>query len=209
MRLAVFGASGRTGRPLVERALAEGHTVRALVRTPTKVGLQDARLELIQGDATDAAAVARTVQGADAVVSVLGHVKGSPKDVQTVATRHMVAAMKAHGVGRMVSLTGAGVRDPNDRPKAVDRVFGLLLAVVARDVIRDAEAHAEVLRSSGLAYTIVRGPRLTDGPYTGRYRVGYVGKDSGTQVSRADLAEFILKTLQDDTWVRKAPMVSY
>jgi hypothetical protein len=91
----------------------------------------------------------------------------------------------------------------------VDRVFGLLLAVVARDVIRDAEAHAEVLRSSGLAYTIVRGPRLTDGPYTGRYRVGYVGKDSGTQVSRADLAEFILKTLQDNTWVGKAPMVSY
>jgi hypothetical protein len=54
VRLAVFGASGRTGRPLVERALAEGHTVRALVRTPTKVGIQDARLELIQGDATDA-----------------------------------------------------------------------------------------------------------------------------------------------------------
>lgn len=117
MRLAVFGGSGRTGRPLVERALAQGHTVRALVRTPTKVKFQDARLELIQGDATDAAAVARTVQGTDAVVSVLGHVKGSPKDVQTVATRHMVAAMKAHEVERIISLTGAGSAIRTTGPK--------------------------------------------------------------------------------------------
>ena len=209
MKLAVFGASGRTGRPLVEQALAQGHEVRALVRDPAKLPLQHERLLLVRGDAINAADVARTVEGADAVLSALGQTKGSPKDLQTVATRHMVAAMKAHGVARVISLTGAGVRDPEDRPKFVDRVFGLLLAVAARNVLQDAKAHAEVLRESGLAYTLVRGPRLTEGPRTGVYKVGYVGKDSGTQVSRADIADFMLRQLTEDVWVHKAPMVSY
>lgn len=209
MKLAIFGASGRTGKPLVEQALAQGHEVRALVRDPAKLPLQHERLLLISGDAMNAADVAGTIEGTDAVLSALGQTKGSPKDLQTVATRHMVAAMKAHGVARVISLTGAGVRDPNDQPKLVDRVFGLLLAVAARDVLRDANAHAEVLRGSGLAYTLVRGPRLTEGPRTGVYKVGYVGKDSGTQVSRADIADFMLRQLTDDAWVYKAPMVSY
>ena len=209
MKLAVFGASGRTGRPLVEQALAQGHEVRALVRDPAKLPLQHERLLLVRGDAINAADVARTVEGADAVLSALGQTKGSPKDLQTVATRHMVAAMKAHGVARVISLTGAGVRDPEDRPKFVDRVFGLLLAVAARNVLQDAKAHAGGLRESGLAYTLVRGPRLTEGPRTGVYKVGYVGKDSGTQVSRADIADFMLRQLTEDVWVHKAPMVSY
>ena len=152
MKLAVFGASGRTETLLVRQALAGGHEVKALVRTPAKLGFEDERLELIQGDALDAAAVERTVEGTDAVVSALGHTKTSPKDLQTVATRHIVAAMKARGTLRIVSLTGAGVSDPHDRPKVVDRVFGLLLATIARDVICDAEGHAEVLRGSGLSY---------------------------------------------------------
>ena len=209
MKLAIFGGSGRTGLPLLRQALAKGYTVKALVRTPSKVTLQDKRLTVVQGDATNAADVAKTVEGTDAVLSALGHTKSSAKDVQTVATKHIVSAVQRHGVTRVVSLTGAGVKDPNDEPKFVDRVFGFLLGTFARDVIKDAEAHAEVLRNSKLEWTLVRGPRLTDGEHTGSYKVGYVGKDSGTQVSRADIAEFMLKTLEDDTWVKKAPMVSY
>ncbi len=208
MKLAVFGASGRTGKPLVAQALERGFEVRALVRDPAKLDVSQENLLVIRGDVLNATDVAETVDGCDAVLSVLGQTKGSPKDLQTVATRHIVAAMKTYGVTRVVSLTGAGVRDPNDRPKLVDRVFGLLLATVARNVIQDADAHAEVLRQSGLEWTLVRGPRLTEGPRTDTYKVGYVGKDSGTQASRADIADFMLRQLSDDAWVRKAPMVS-
>ena len=208
MKLAIFGATGRTGKPLVEQALAQGHEIRALARDPSKLEVSQEKLLVIHGDVLNAADVAETLAGCDAVLSVLGQTKGSPKDLQTVATRHIVAGMKTHGVTRVISLTGAGVRDPNDRPKLVDRVFGLLLATVARSVIQDADAHAEVLRQSGLEWTLVRGPRLTEGPRTGSYKVGYVGKDSGTQASRADVADFMLRQLEDDTWVRKAPMVS-
>ncbi len=208
MKLAVFGATGRTGKPLVAAALERGHEVRALARDPAKLDVSQENLLVIRGDALNADDVAETVTGCDAVLSVLGQTKGSPKDLQTTATRHIVAAMKTHGVTRVISLTGAGVRDPNDAPKLIDRVFGLLLATVARSVIRDADAHAEVLRQSGLEWTLVRGPRLTEGPRTGSYKVGYVGKDSGKQASRADVADFMLSQLDDDTWVRKAPMVS-
>ena len=209
MTLSVFGASGRSGAPLVEQALAAGHTVKAFVRDPAKLNVKHERLELIQGDAKNEADVARAVEGADVVLSTIGHTKTSSKDVQSVATDNIIRAMREHEVKRFISLTGAGVKDSRDEPKVIDRIFGLLLAAFARAVIQDAERHAELIRSSGLDYVIVRGPRLTDGPHTGNYKVGYVGKDSGTQASRADVADFMLKQVNDDSWLGKAPIVSY
>jgi putative NADH-flavin reductase len=210
MKIAVFGATGRTGRPLIKEALTEGHEVVALARDPSKLdALRHERLRVVRGDVLDPAAVDEAVAGSDAVISVLGHAKGSPKDVQTRGTENIVAAMQKHGVRRLVSLTGAGVRDPGDRPKLVDRVFGLLLRVLDRDTLKDAEGHAEVIKRSGLDWVIVRGPRLTEGPKKGTYRVGLVGKNSGTQVSRADLAGFMLRQAANDEYLRQMPVVSY
>lgn len=211
MKLAIFGASGRTGVPLVKQALEQGHTVKASVRSPEKlisaVG-EPAGLDIIEGDATSARSVAKTITGCDVVLSAIGHSKGSPKDVQTTATKHMVSAMKEHGVKRIISLTGAGVSAPGDKPKIADRIFGLLLGLFAKDVLEDAKNHAAVLRQSDLNYIIVRGPRLTDGEPKGDYYVGLIGKDSGTQIARADVAHFMLTQLEDNTWLRQAPMVS-
>lgn len=94
MKLAVFGATGRTGLPLVRQALAKGYKVKALVRTPSKLTIQDERLELVQGDAMNAADVERTIEGTDAVLSVLDHSKGSPDDLQTVATRSALSSRR-------------------------------------------------------------------------------------------------------------------
>jgi putative NADH-flavin reductase len=208
MKVTIFGASGRTGRPLVEQALAAGHDVTAFVRDPARLGVTHDRLKIVRGDVHDAAAVERAVAGADAVLSALGHTRNSPKDVQTVATKNIVAAMQKHGVKRLVSLTGAGVSDPNDQPKLIDRVIKTLLVLVSRDVLKDAEQHAEVIKGTDLDWVIVRGPMLTEGPHTGNYRVGYVGKGTGTRISRADVADFMLKQATDTTYVRKAPMIS-
>ncbi len=207
--LCIFGASGRSGKPLTEQALAAGYHVKGFVRDSAKLGLSHKNLEVIQGDVKSIDDVRRAVAGSSTVLSTIGHTKTSTKDVQTVATSNIVQAMQENGVRRFISLTGAGVKDSNDQPKFVDRVFGFLLSTFARDVIKDAERQAELIRASGLDYTIVRGPRLTDGPHTGSYRVGYVGKDSGTQVSRADIADFMLKQVKDDSWLSKAPVVSY
>ena len=209
MKTAVFGASGRTGRPLVGQALAEGHEVRALVRNPSQFPMSHGRLTVIGGDVLNAAKVEETVAGTDTVVSALGHTGTSPKDVQTRGTGNIVAAMEKHGVRRLVSLTGAGVRDPRDEPKLVDKAITFLLERLQPDVLGDAIGHAEVIKGSGLEWTIVRGPRLTEGPKKGEYRVGMVGKNSGTQISRADLADFMLKQVTDNTYLRQMPVVSY
>ena len=209
MRVAVFGASGRTGRPLAEQALAAGHEVRALVRDPLKLQIGHGRLVVIRGNVLDTAKVDETVAGTDAVLSVLGQTKTSPKDVQTRGTENIVAAMQKHGVRRLVSLTGAGVRDPRDEPKLVDRAITYLLKRLQPDVLEDGVRHAEAIKASGLEWVIVRGPRLTEGPRKGEYRVGMVGKNSGTQISRADLAEFMLGQLTTDAHLRQMPVVSY
>jgi putative NADH-flavin reductase len=209
VRVVIFGASGRTGRPLVEQALAAGHEVRALVRDPSKLPISHGRLAVVRGNVLDAAKVEETIAGTDAVLSALGQTKGSPKDVQTRGMENIVAAMKRHGVRRLVSLTGAGVRDPRDEPKLVDRAITFLLRRLQPDVLEDGVRHAEVIKASGLEWVIVRGPRLTEGPKKGEYRVGMVGKNSGIRISRADLADFMLKRTTDDAHLRRMPVVSY
>ena len=209
VKMAVFGATGRTGRLVVERALGDGHEVVVLVRDPGKLGASHERLRVVEGNVLIPSKVEEAVAEADVVLSALGHTKTSTADVPTRGTRNIVAAMHKHGVRRLVSLTGAGVSDPGDRPKVVDRVFAGLLKVLQKDVLEDAEQHAEVIRGSGLDWTIVRAPRLTDGPETGEYRVGTVGQNSGTKISRADVASFMLRGLRNDAYVSQAPMISY
>ncbi len=208
MRLAVFGATGRTGKPLVEQALQTGHEVVILVRTPSKLVIRNPKLTVIQGDAMNPVDVDKVVQGSDAVISVLGQSKDAPSDMQTVAITNIIAAMNKYGVKRLVSLTGAGVDDLHDRPKFANHLIKLALKLLSGHVLKDAENHADAIRKSNLDWVIVRGPMLNDGPYTGKYRVGWVGVNTGSRISRADLADFILKQTTDTTYLRQSPMVS-
>ena len=122
---------------------------------------------------------------------------------------NIVAATETNGVRRLISLTGAGVRDPQDKPKFVDKVFVFLLGKLQPEVLADAEQHADVIKRSDLDWIIVRGPRLTEGPEKGEYRVGMIGKNSGTQISRSDLSDFLLLQAGDQTYLRQMPVVSY
>lgn len=103
MRIAIFGATGRVGVLLVEQALAAGHEVVALARDPASMSLRGERLALVQGDVMRHEDVERVAQGADAVISVIGRRKDSPKEMHTIATRNIIAAMEKHGVKRLVT----------------------------------------------------------------------------------------------------------
>ncbi len=209
MKIIIFGASGGTGLKIVEQALGAGHVVTAFVRTPSKLGIQNQNLIVFQGDVMDAAAVGKAIAGQDAVISALGPVRPPVPGMMETAAKNIVAGMQAHGIRRLISTTGAGVRDPQDEPKFIDNFMGVLLRLLAKDVLLDSAANVKVIQASDLDWTIVRYPRLLDGALTGKYRVGYVGKDSGSQLSRADGADFVLKELTAKQWVRKAPIVSY
>ncbi len=208
MKLAIFGATGRTGRPPGGAGAGGGARCRGLARTLAKLPLADARLTVVQGDVTDRAAVETVVRGADAVISVIGQAKGSPHDLQTAATRTIVNAMRAHGVKRLVSLTGAGVDAPQDRPTLMNHAIKLALKTLSGPMLRDASGHVAIIEGSGLEWIIVRAPMLTEGPRVGSYRVGWVGVNTGARIARADLADFLLKEVTDTTYLRQLPMVS-
>jgi putative NADH-flavin reductase len=210
MKITIFGATGKVGRHLVDQALERGDRVTAFVRDPSKLTTQrHERLKVVQGNVQNPKDVEQAVAGTDAVLSALGQTKTSSKDVLTEGIKNIVAAMNKHGVRRLVSLTGAGVRDPKDEPKLVDRVIGSLLKLLQRDLLEDAVGAARVIQESDLDWVIVRAPVLNEGEKKGEYRVGYVGKESGTRLSRADLAGFMLEQTTDDTYLHQAPMVSY
>lgn len=209
MKIIVFGASGGTGREVAKQALEAGHTVTAFVRNPAKLDIQHANLNVFQGDVLDAVAVQKAVAGQEAVISALGPSRPPVPAMMETAAKNIVAAMNQAGIRRLISTTGAGVRDAQDQPKLVDHIIKGLLTLLAGDVLKDSAANVDVIRASGLDWTIVRYPRLTDGPLSGKYRVGFVGKDSATQVSRADGAHFVLKELENAKYIHQMPVVSY
>lgn len=207
--IALFGGTGRTGKHVLDQALAAGHSVRMLARRPEAVAVASDHLVVIGGDVLDAATVAETVKGADVVVSVFGHVKGSPPTLQTDGTRTIVAAMKELEPSRIITLSGGGLPSKeHDRPKTADKIIRFLLQRISPQVLADAESHLEVLRESGLDWTVVRGPRLTDATPTGTYRVGWVGVNASTQIARGDLASFILTQIDDRKFVHELPFAS-
>lgn len=208
--IALFGGSGRTGQWFLQKALAEGHQVKALARSPEKIKGSGQQLQIIKGDVLNADDVAQTVAGSHLVVSLFGHVKGSPKWVQSDGTAHITQAMKDHGVERIISLSGGGLPYPEkDQPKLADKIIRGIMRLAVPHILDDAIKHHEVLKQSGVKWTIVRGPRLTDGAARGQYRVGWVGVNSGTQIARADLADFILKLVDDQGFDQQMPFVSY
>jgi putative NADH-flavin reductase len=209
VKIVVFGASGGTGIEIARQGLAAGHEVTAFVRTPAKLNIENPKLTLFQGDVLDAAAVEQAVAGQEAVISALGPTRPAAPGMMETAARNIVAAMDKAGVRRLISTTGAGVRDPRDQPKLIDHLMKGLLTLLAGSVLKDSAANVEIIRASDLDWTIVRYPRLLDGPRTGNYRVGYVGQDSGSQLARADGADFVLKELAEGKYIGQMPVVSY
>ncbi|GAB3669642.1 NAD(P)-dependent oxidoreductase [Halopiger thermotolerans] len=206
MRITVFGATGRTGEPLVRQAIDRGHEVVAFVRSPEKLQVESPSLTVVTGDVYTGAGVAEAVDGADAVVSVLGQTSAGPDDLLTVAGENIVEAMREANVDRFVTLVGAGVREDGERVSLSGKVMGALLKVLARDVLEDAAEHVDRVRATDLEWTVVRAPRLTDAEGTGEYRAGDL--DLGFEsIPRADVARFILDCLEDEQFVRTMPKV--
>ena len=205
MKIALFGATGRTGRVVMERALSAGHEVTVLVRDPGKLTQAHKGLRVVKGDARRGSDVADAVQGTDVVISALG----SGDDTVTLFGRHAVAAMERMGVKRIVSLVGASVVMPGDLPSMGMSMLRLITRLFGGTMLKDGEVHARELAASHLDYTLVRPPRLTEGAVGGRIQHGLTLKLGPTSsISRADLAAFLLQVAVEGTYVRAAPMVA-
>jgi putative NADH-flavin reductase len=207
MKIALFGATGKTGLHLLQQALDAGHEVTVLVRTPSKLSVQHPLLRVIQGDVQQADSVEEAIRGAQVVISTLGPSSNRPQFAISKGMGHILQAMSQHGVRRLIISAGAGVRDPKDRPNLVDRFFGAVLRIVSKNVVADMEQAVALVRQSSLDWTIVRVPMLTDQPPQGTLKVGYVG-DTTPRIARADMAAFMLRQASEAQFIRQAPAIS-
>jgi uncharacterized protein YbjT (DUF2867 family) len=200
MNLTVLGAAGATGVPLVEQAIAAGHQVTALARSAEDLTLTNPNLHVVQGDATDRAVVSQAMKGADAVISVLG----ARGPVIAEATRAVVAAAEQAGPDRLVMLSSFAVA--RDRLTPVNK---LMTRVAMGSQIKDKAAGEEVLRASGLDWTIVYPTVLTNGPKTEPRVVPETEKVGMSQrISRADVASFLLQAATDGLYSRRDVIIT-
>lgn len=206
MKIIIFGANGRTGEKLLHQALDRGHDVCAFVRRMPEIPHKE--VEYFVGDVLNPRTIQPAVEGADAVVSAIGHVSGSDPRVQTKGITNIIAAMKQAGVKRLISMTGAGVSDPDDVFQGSGVILTKMLELVQPDRISDGRAHAEVIRASSTDWTIIRCPKLTDGPKTANYQTGYIKAGLFDTISRADVADFILRCLEEREYIHSAPIIT-
>lgn len=189
-RVGVLGASGGTGRLVVERLEAAGNLVRALVRDPAKSTLQDQpNVELVVGDVLDVDLM-QFVSGCNAIISCLGSPIRNVDSVASAGTRRLVNAMQATGVDRVVFVSADGAGGSRQELPVPLRIG----AWYTRRYLADKELAERALRESSLSWTIVRPSRLTDGPESGRTATS---REDGvkSEVSREDLATILVQAL--------------
>jgi len=203
MKLALFGATGGTGEQIAQQALAAGHTVSVLVRDPAKLKRQDAKLTVITGNVLTQADVDKTVAGADAVICTLGNTRNNPDMVVSRGTQQVITAMQQQGIPRLLVVSSLGVGDSKQN---LSLILRLLMQTFLRKVFKDKEAQEQLVRNSGLTWTIVRPGGLTDEPRTGSYQVGVDSTLRG-RVSRADVADFVLRELTRNAFIGQAPAI--
>jgi putative NADH-flavin reductase len=209
MKLLVFGATGGTGREIVAQALDQRHVVTAFVRDPPAMTTKHERLKVVQGDIVDYSSVETAVQGQDAVLSALGVRQLGKTTILSDGTKHIIRAMDDHGVRRFICESSLGVGDSKGQLGWLINLF--IIPLFLRNVFRDKEVQEQYIKQSNLDWIIVRPAVLTNGPRTGIYRSGFSPTDRTIKgkISRTDVADFMLKQLTDDTYLRKTPGLSY
>ena len=203
MKIAVFGASGRTGISTVYQALDKGYEVNAFARKANDVTIQHPKINTIEGDILNYPKVKEAVEGVDAVIVALGMDKNKPLRTFSDGTANIIKAMKECGVKRLICMSSAGLLGNDTHP-----VFGkIIIPLFLNHIYADKIEQMKLIQESGLEWIIIRPPRLTLSPKTGKYQLTE-GRPGTRSVPRADVADFMLKLLKDKSYDGKIPAIS-
>jgi putative NADH-flavin reductase len=197
MNILVLGGTGRTGKLIVQALLQNNHAVVSAGRRDTKV--QGATF--IQCDLTQEGQILHAVQGVDAVISALASAKGNP------VCSSVARALKNEPDLRFISIGGAGVDAPGDQKGPPDKLIGWLMRRLVGEMLADRQAELEILQASPLRWTMLRPPRLLDGPAQGNIRLTF-DRPASSSISRSDLAQAAIDALDDTSLVARAPFVA-
>lgn len=212
MKLSIIGASGRTGRCLVEQALAQGHQVSVLQHQSSHFGkkVRPKQLRIVSGSVLDYFSVEEVVRGSDAVLCALG-ANSNHKDnhVLSEGTRNIIDAMQRLSVRRLVCESSLGVGDSIQQTGWFFRT--VFLPLFLKHIFVDKVAQEQIIRASELQWTIVRPAALTNGKARGHYRTASEQEHEfrGKRIARADVADFMLLQLQDKKWMQQVVTLSY
>lgn len=211
MKIVIFGAAGSTGRDVVKQALARGHEVMAFDRHLATLTLEHPRLTKVQGDIFNSAQVEAAVAGQDAAVCVLGVGPQVTQPVCSTGTEHIIAAMQKHGVKRFICQSAFAVSALDGEWREVPWIVPILpFFPKVKAMFADKVRQEQFVRQSDLDWVIVRPAKLTNGPRTGIYKVGApLSIGPNAKISRADVADFILTQLDDNTYQHQIPRLKY
>jgi nucleoside-diphosphate-sugar epimerase len=212
MNVTVFGATGAIGSLTVNELLANGHTVNAYARNPNKVpsGWAD-RVRVIIGELSDADAIDQAVAGADVVVNALGpSLDRKATEMPLIeGTRHILDAMKRHGITRYIGHATPSILDPQEKPTLQTKLVGFMGRTGLPRAYQELIGITDLIRNAGVNWTIVRFTAPNNKPNNGKLRVGFYGTDRiGFAVSRADIAAFTAAQVDDDSYLNRAPAIS-
>ena len=208
MRVLIIGASKGIGLETTHQALDAGHDVRALARSATAITVSNPSLEKIPGDALKPEDVEAALAGVDVVIQTLGVGLGDlfrPVHLFSDATRVLIAAMRRQGVKRLICVTGFGAGDSRARISCLQR---LPFQIVFGRAYDDKSLQEKLIKESELDWTIARPGVLTSGPPTGHYRIlAEASQWRNGIISRADVAEFLVRQIGDGAYIRKTPVL--
>ena len=206
MKILILGATGPAGQQLVIQALEQHHEVTALVRNPSKLNITHEKLTVIMGDALDKNVLLKALAGQDAVLSALG--KGQSlrsSGLITNAVSTLIPAMNETNVNRLIFLSGFGAGETFVQANVIQKI---IFRTFLRGIYADKARAEKLIRSSTLNWTLVYPVVLTNTPRTGNYRVGETLIMKGMpKISRADVADFMLRQLTDTTFLKKSPVL--
>ncbi|GAB1484268.1 NAD(P)H-binding protein [Treponema sp.] len=210
MRIAVFGASGRTGLPLIEAALKSGHEIIAFARSPEKLPQSRPGLTSIQIDLSDPQAEKLLLSQnfkADVIISSLGPDPKAKVGIMERSAALIKAYAKKEGIKRLIWMTGAGVKLEGDRPSCMRSLVRTLMKLVAPLALSDSETAVNIIIASDLDYTIARAPMLNDKGPSGRLQANDIPPKPAA-LSRIEIADFLLDCAISDKFMKKAPFLS-
>lgn len=208
MKICVFGADGRTGVEVVKYAKSQGFEVVAFVYGENSNKYFPNDVVIKKGDVMNYENVLDAVKGVDAVVSVIGHIKGSLPLMQTNGMANIVQAMKEFGIRRVLSLTGTGARVEGDTPSLLDKVLNFFVKLIDPYRVKDGVLHVQVLQDSGLDFTVIRVLKLgnSDKDFT-----DYKLTDGGPaelESPRKKVAKVLIDLINDKKYIGKFPVIS-
>ena len=207
MKVVVFGSTGGTGKEVVQQALEAGHEVTAVARNPSAIIMQHERLTVLQGNVLLPESLTQAVNGQDAVVFVVGAANRSPTQIYSVGILNVLLAMHDANVRRLICVSASGL-DPGVWIQKL--IAKHLLWWIFQYGYADMSRMETIAKASGMDWTIIRPPRLTNGEHSGKYQVA-VNKQltNGWFLSRADLADYIVKHLRDSSIYRSKVELAY